>query len=85
MLRSLYNIFSIFHQICALKGLEAEVVVIVVTVEVKRGLDLVLVFFNNSIDIVGQHRCGAADLIFNFGIETVSNFEEAGTCALVQI
>ena len=85
MLRSLYNIFSVFHQICALKGLEAEIVVVVVTVEVQRVLYPVLVFFNNSIDIVGQHGCRAADLIFNFGIETVSNFEEAGTCALVQI
>lgn len=41
--------------------------------------------FNHSVDIIGEHGCWAADLIFNFGIETVRNFEEAGTCALVQI
>ena len=68
MLRSLYNLFSVFHQVCTLERLETEVVIVVVTVEVQHRLDLLLVFFNNSINIVGKHGCWAADLIFNFGI-----------------
>jgi len=74
VLRALYNLFSVFHQIGALQGLKAEIVVIVVSLEVQLGLDQLRVVANHLVHIVRQHWGWSANLIFNACVEAGGNF-----------
>lgn len=76
MLRPLYNLFSIFHQIGALKCLEPEIVVVEISSKIQMSLDLVRVLLNRIVYIVSQHRGRAAHLVLNLCIETSGNLKE---------
>ncbi len=85
MLRSLYNLFSIFHQIGALERLEAEIVVVEVSRKIEMLLDLLSVFLDHSVHIVSQHGGGATYLVLNLGVEACGNLKKIVGCAPVQI
>lgn len=73
MLRSLYNLFSIFHQIGALKSLEPEIVVVEISRKIQMSLDLFSVLLYSSVYIVSQHRCRTAYFVLNLGIQASGN------------
>jgi hypothetical protein len=85
VLRSLYNLFSIFHQIRALERLEPEIVVVEVSRKIQMLLDLLSVFLDHSVHIVSQERGWTADLVFNLSVEAGGNLKEIIGCTLVQI
>jgi hypothetical protein len=85
MLRSLYNLFSIFHQIRALERLEPEIVVVEVPREIEVLLDLLSVFLDHSVHVVGQHGSGAAHLVLDLRVEAGGHLKEIVSGALVQI
>lgn len=85
MLRPLYNLFSIFHQIRPLEGLEAEIVVVEVSRKIEVLLDLLSVFLNHSVHIVSQHGGGATHLVLDLGVEAGGDLQEIVGCASVQI
>ena len=74
VLWALYNLFSVFHQIGALQGLQAEIVVIVVSLEVQLGLDQLGIVANHLVHIVRQHWGWSANLILNACVEAGGNF-----------
>jgi len=76
MLGSLYNLFSIFDQVCALKSLEPEIIVVEVSLKIEVRLNLFSVLFDCFIHIISKHGCGPTYLVLDLGIETLGNIKE---------
>ena len=85
VLRPLYNLFSVFDQIGALERLKAEVIIVVVSLEVNLRLDQLCVVSNNLVDIIREHWGRPTYFVLDAGVKTSSNFQEARGGTLMEV
>jgi hypothetical protein len=85
MLRSLYNLFSVFHQVSALERLKPKIIVVVVPFEIQLRLYEFRIVADDLVNIIREHGSRPAYLILNLSVEAGGHLEERIDSALVQI